>query len=282
MNRYYFKNKNNPQKRCYEVFGIDVFSGIRYSLALCGSRKAAERALEIYLIRIQPYDYYIGTPHKYEGLLFVEQTTIEEYIAHREEELTRRLRLRMSYIGEQIFINCHAKGIMADILSCKDSIGVSEFQIGDDSELDVLERMVAHCTNYRVVKRCTDESCGTIELSLDLFFAQAKEHEYSFDKDIPDAETLIQNQSAVVFKGIDDELGKIIESPQFADTCIGFFQQAIKNHYYGFDRLNYLYETPVYKDYKRTDDEFKHCFMGFLIAPGHYYYMPGNKKVWYD
>ena len=67
MNRFYFKNKNNPQKKCFEVYGIDIFTGIRYSLALCGRRKSAQKALESYLLRIQPYDYYIGTPHQYEG-----------------------------------------------------------------------------------------------------------------------------------------------------------------------------------------------------------------------
>ena len=79
MNRFYFKNKSCPQKRCFEVYGIDVFTGIRYSLALCGSRNAAQKALDEYLVRIQPYDYYLGTPHRYEGLLFIEQTTIEQY-----------------------------------------------------------------------------------------------------------------------------------------------------------------------------------------------------------
>ena len=27
MNRFYFKNKKNPRKKCYEVYGIDVFTG---------------------------------------------------------------------------------------------------------------------------------------------------------------------------------------------------------------------------------------------------------------
>ena len=97
MNRFYFKNKNNPQKRCFEVYGIDIFTGIRYSIALCGSRSAAQKALGEYLMRIQPYDYYVGTTHKYEGLLFIEQITVEHYLAHRHKELTQRFRLRMSY-----------------------------------------------------------------------------------------------------------------------------------------------------------------------------------------
>ena len=66
----------------------------------------------------------------------------------------------------------------------------SDFQIGDESELETLERLMAHCTNYRVIKRCTDETLHTIEL----FFAQSKEHKYIYGYDIPDADTLIQNQ----------------------------------------------------------------------------------------
>ena len=282
MNRFYFKNKNNPQKRCFEVYGIDIFSGIRFSLALCGTRSAAQKALKKYLLRIEPYDYYIGTQHKYEGLLFIEQTTIEQYLAHRHRELTQRIRLRMSYLKELLIIDRHSDEIMANIISCKDSIGSSDFQIGGESELDTLERLIAHCTNFRVVKRYTDETHRTIELAVELIFVQAKEREYSYDKDIPDAETLIQNQIAVIFRGTDDELGKFVETPQFAETCLGFFHQAIKNHYYGFDRINFLYKTPVYKDYNRTEDEFKRCFMGFLIQPGDYNYMPRNKKIWYD
>ena len=282
MNRFYFKNKNNPQKKCFEVYGIDIFTGIRYSLSLCGSRKSAQKALESYLLRIQPYDYYVGTPHQYEGLLFIEQTTIGNYLAHRHKELTQRIRLRMSYHEELLFINRHTDEIMANIISCKDSFGSSDFQIGDESELDTLERLIAHCTNFRVVKRTTDEPLRTNELAIELFFVKSKEQEYSYDNDIPDTDTLIQNQIAVVFKGTDDELRKFVESPLFAETCIGFFHQAIKNHYYGFNRLNYLYVTPVYKDHNRTEDEFKHCFMGFLIEPGHYNYMPGYKKIWYD
>lgn len=282
MNRFYFKNKNNPQKRCFEVYGVDAFTGIRYSLSLCGNRNAAQRALDEYLVRIQPYDYYIGTPHQYEGLLFIEQTTIEQYLNNRQKELTQRIRLRMSYIEELLFINRHADEIMSNIILCKDTIGSSYFQIGDESELDALERLIVHCTNYRVIKRCTDETLHTIELAIELFFAQSKDHEYSYGNDIPDAHTLIQNQVAVIFKGTDGELEKFVKSPRFAEFCIGFFHQAIKNHYYGFDRINYLYETPVYKDYNRTEDEFKRCFMGFLTEPGHYNYMPRYKKIWYD
>ena len=51
----------------------------------------------------------------------------------------------------------------------------------------------------------------------------------------------------MISRGTDDELGKTVGSPQFAETCIGFFHQAIKNHYYGFDRINCLYETPFIK-----------------------------------
>ena len=282
MNRFYFKNKNNPQKRCFEVYGVDAFTGIRYSLSLCGNRNAAQKALDKYLVRIQPYDYYVGTPHQYEGLLFIEQTTIEQYLNNRQKELTQRIRLRMSYIEELLFINRHADEIMSNIILCKDTIGSSYFQIGDESELDTLERLIVHCTNYRVIKRCTDETLNTIELAIELFFAQSKDQEYSYGNDIPDAHTLIQNQVAVIFKGTDGELEKFVKSPRFAEICIGFFHQAIKNHYYGFDRINYLYETPVYKDYNRTEDEFKHCFMGFLTEPGHYNYMPRYKKIWYD
>ena len=282
MNRFYFKNKNNPQKRCFEVYGIDIFTGIRYSVALCSSRSAAQKALGEYLMRIQPYDYYVGTAHQYEGLLFIEQTTIEQYLAHRHKELTQRFRLRMSYLEELQFINRHADEIMANIISCKDTVGMYDFRIGDDSELDELERQTVHCTNYSVAKRSTDETLRTIELAIELFFARSKEQEYSYDNDVSDADTSVQNQIAVVFKGTDDELRKFVESPQFAETCIGFFCQAIRNHYYGFDRVNYLYVTPVYKDCRRTDDEFRHCFMGFLTEHGHYDYMPGYKKIWYD
>ena len=45
MNRYYFKHKDNPARVCYEVYGIDRLTGIRYSVALCGTRKAAQKAL---------------------------------------------------------------------------------------------------------------------------------------------------------------------------------------------------------------------------------------------
>lgn len=142
---------------------------------------------------------------------------------------------------------CHTDEIMANIISCKDSFGSSDFQIGDESELDTLERLIAHCTNFRVVKRTTDEPLRANELAIELFFVKSKEQEYSYDNDIPDTDTLIQNQIAVVFKGTDDELRKFVESPLFAETCIGFFHQAIKNHYYGFDRINCLYETPFIK-----------------------------------
>ena len=280
MNQFYFKNKNNLQKKCFEVYGIDIFTGIRYSLSLCGNRNAAQKALDEYLVRIQPYDYYVGTPHQYEGLLFIEQTTIGNYLAHRHKELTQRIRLRMSYIEELLFINRHADEIMAKIISCKDSFGSSDFQIGDESELDTLERLIAHCTNFRVVKRTTDEPLRANELAIELFFVKSKEQEYSYDNDIPDTDTLIQNQIAVVFNGTDDELRKLVESPLFTETCIAFFHQAIKNHYYGFDRVNCVYHTPVYKDYKRSDDEFKYCFMGFLLKSGSY--MPGYKKIWFD
>lgn len=282
MNRFYFKNKSCPQKRCFEVYGIDVFTGIRYSLALCGSRNAAQKALDEYLVRIQPYDYYLGTPHRYEGLLFIEQTTIEQYEAHRKKELTQRIRLRLSYIEESLFINHHASEIMASIVSCKDSMGSCDFQIGNDCELDSLEREIVHCTNYRVIKRSSQDSAHTVELAIELFFAKSKQQEYSYDKDIPNADTIVQNQTAIVFRGMEDELVKMVESPQFEDTCIGFFHQAIKHHYYGFDRVYYLFETPVYKDYRRSEYEFKECFMGFLNEPGHFNYMPGRKKVWYD
>ena len=70
----------------------------------------------------------------------------------------------------------------------------SDFQIGDESELETLERLIAHCTNYRVIKRCTDETLHTIEWAIGLFFVQSKEHEYIYGYDIPDADTLIQNQ----------------------------------------------------------------------------------------
>lgn len=79
------------------MYGIDIFTGIRYSIALCGSRSAAQKALGEYLMRIQPYDYYVGTAHQYEGMLFIEQTTVEHYLANRHKELTQRFRLRMSY-----------------------------------------------------------------------------------------------------------------------------------------------------------------------------------------
>lgn len=282
MNRFYFKNKNNPRKKCYEVYGADVFTGIRYSIALCGSRNAAQKALDEYLVRIQPYDYYIGTPHQYEGLLFIEQTTIEQYLAHRHKELTQRMRLRLSYINELLFISRHADEIMSNIISCKDSVGLYDFRIGDESKLDELERLTAHCTNYRVIKRCIDKVHNTIELSIELIFAKSKELEYSYDKDVPCAHTLVQNQAAVVFKGSDEDLQQIAAGPQFTETCIGFFRQAIKNHYYGFDRVNYLYETPVYKDCRRTGDEFRHCFIGSLTERGHCDYIPGYKKIGYD
>ena len=279
MNRFYFKNKNNPQKRCFEVYGVDVFTGVRYSLALCGNRSAAQKALRNYLVRIHP-DYYLREPHRLEGLFFIEQTTIEQYLANRQKELTQRIRLRMSYNEELLFINRRADEIMSNIISCKDTIGSSDFQIGDDSELDVLERLTAHCTYYRVIKRCVNETHRVVELAIELIFAQSKEHEYSYGNDIPDADTLIQNQIAVVFRGTDDNFRQIVGTPQFIETCIGFFRQAIKNHYYGFDRVNCVYHTPVYKDYKRSDDEFKYCFMGFLLKSGSY--MPGYKKIWFD
>ncbi len=283
MNRFYFKNKKNPKKRCYEVYGIDVFTGIRYSIALCGNRRAAQNALEQYLARIQPYDYYIGKPHQYQGLLFVEQTTIEEYVTCREIELTKRIRLRSSYINEIIYINRHKEEIMNNIISCKDSFGAFDFQIGDDSKLDVLERLVAHCTNYRVTKHYCDEDNKTVELKIDLFYAKSKERKYHYNSDVPDAETMIQSQSAVLFKGTEDELQQYMSNMWFDDVCMGFFHQATKNHYYGFNRLHYLYVTPVYMDFDRTTDEFDHCFRGFILQPGYSNdYMPGNKKVWYD
>ena len=102
------------------------------------------------------------------------------------------------------------------------------------------------------------------------------------DSDIPDTETMIQSQSAVLFKGTESELQQFMSNVWFDDICMGFFHQAAKNHYYGFNRLHYLYVTPVYKDFNRTTDEFNHCFMGFLIKQGHYDYMPGKKKIWYD
>ena len=281
MNRFYFKNKNNPQKRCYEVYGVDAFTGIRYSLALCGSRNAAQRVLDRYLVRIQPSDYYVEDP-QYEGLLFIEQTTIERYFANRHKELTQRLRLRMSYQFDQIYIGRHTDEIMAKIISRADSIGSSDFQIGNESKLDTLERLISHCTNYRVVKRYADDTHSTVELAIELFFVKSRETKYSYDSDIPDAETFIQNQSAVIYRGTDEELRKFVESPLFEDTCIGFFREAIKNHYYGFSRVNYLYVTPVYNDYRRTEDEFKHCFLGFLIEQGYNKYTPKHKKVWFD
>ena len=282
MNRFFFKNKRNPRKKCYEVYGIDVFTGIRYSIALCGNMNAAQNALEQYLDRIQPYDYYVGKPHKYHGLLYIKQTTIEEYVSCREIELTERIRLRSSYFEEILFINRHEDEIMNNIISCKDSLGSFDFQIGDDSELDVLERLIAHCTNYRVTKRICDKTNNTIELVLDLFYAQRKEHDYEYDNDIPDAETMIQSQSAVIFKGSENELQQFMRNAWFSDICISFFHQTAKNHYYGFNRIHYLYITPVYKDFNRTNDEFNHCFMGFLTKREHHDYMPGKKKIWYD
>lgn len=282
MNRFYFKNKSNPRKKCYEVYGIDVFTGIRYSIALCGNRNAAQNALEQYLVRIQPHDYYIGKPHKYQGLLFIKQTTIEEYVRCREVELTERIRLRSSYFEEVLFINRHEAEIMNNIISCKESFGTFDFQIGDNSELDVLERLIAHCTNFRVTKHYCDEANKIVELTIDLFYTKSKEREYEYDSDIPDTETMIQSQSAVLFKGTESELQQFMSNVWFNDICMGFFHQAAKNHYYGFNRLHYLYVTPVYKDFNRTTDEFNHCFMGFLIKQGHYDYMPGKKKIWYD
>ena len=282
MNRFYFKNKNNPQKKCFEVYGVDAFTGIRYSLALCGSRNAAQKALDEYLVRIQPYDYLIGDFGKLQGLLNIRQTTIEEYVRCREFELTQRMRLRSSYLEEIMFINRHEDEIMNNIISCKESFGAFEFQIGDDSELDVLERLIAHCTNYRVTKHYCDEVHKTVELVIDLFYTKSKKREYQYDSDVLDAETIIQNQSAVLFKGTELELQQFMSNAWFSDICMGFFHQAAKNHYYGFNRLQCIFVTPVYKDYIRTTDEFYHCFMGFLELPGHYDYMPGKKKVWYD
>lgn len=282
MNRFYFKNRGNSKKRCYEVFGVDVFTGIRYSLALCGNRTAAQKALDEYLIRIQPYDYYIGTPHKYEGLLFVKETTIEEYVRNREVEFTQRIRLRTTCFEEILFLNRHEDEIVKNVFSCKDMVGTTDFRIGDDSEMDVLERLVAHCTGYRVTKRHSGNDDGSVELVLDLFYVKSKEKEYQYDCDIPDAETVIQSQSAVIYRGTEMELQQFVHNPWFAEICMGFFHQAVKNHYYGFNRLHYLHVTPVYKDFDRTTDEFNYCFMGFLIKHGHYDYMPGRKKVWYD
>ena len=111
---------------------------------------------------------------------------------------------------------------------------------------------------------------------------KSKEKEYQYDCDIPDAETVIQSQSAVIYRGTEMELQQFVHNPWFAEICMGFFHQAVKNHYYGFNRLHYLHVTPVYKDFDRTTDEFNYCFMGFLIKHGHYDYMPGRKKVWYD
>lgn len=282
MNRFYFKNKKDPRKKCYEVYGIDVFTGIRYSLALCGNKHAAQKALEKYLVRIHPCDYDIDKLHEYYDLFFIKQTTIDEYVCSRKIELSKRVRLRLSYFEEVTFINSHRNEIMANIISCKDSFGSFDFQIGDDSELSVLERQVAHCTNYRVTKRYNDKMQQTIELVLELFYVQSKKNDNKYNNDIPNTKTMIQSQSAVIFTGTDNELHQFMHNDWFADICISFFHQAAKNHYYGFDRIHYQYVTPVYKDYKRTTDEFDCCFMGFLTKQGYCDYMPGKKKIWYD
>lgn len=53
-NPFYEKNKDCPDKKCYEVASYDNYSHIRFSKALTGTRRAAENALERYLVLKNP------------------------------------------------------------------------------------------------------------------------------------------------------------------------------------------------------------------------------------
>ena len=281
MNRFYFSNKENPGKTCYEAYGTDFFTGIRYSIALCGTRKAAERALEVYLARLRAiYAEYSDCNHEYESLFGVIRTTVQEYANNRIDEMCRRISLRQSYLQELMFFNCHEEEITNNIFSCRNIVGAVDFQIGNGSELDVLERACAHCTSYRVTKRYADDAMSDVELLLELFFKDKDCAEGN--EEIPVMKTIVQNQSAVIFRGSEDELRGFMSSAWFRDACMSFFHQAAKNHFYGFRRLHYLYNTPVYKDCKRSEYELEECFMGFMLRHGHATYKPGRKKVWYD
>lgn len=285
MNRYYFKNKNKPDKVCYELYGIDPLTEIRYSLALCGTRKAAEEALTHYLYHICPSDHDYNNVPDYEGILSVGKTTIRDYQTNRQVEITKRYRLRSAYQNEISGIDCHQDEIIANVKACaeckvcQDPIE-REHQIGDNSEMDALERQENSIITYRVIKRPLDND--RIELVFEINFKQSKNNHYEYNSDIPDAPTQIQQQTAVLFRGNEDGLKVFLANRRFDDVIMGNLYQAIRNHYYGFPPAHYLFKSPVYKDSERTADEFHFCFMGFLTAPGHYDYMPTGQKIWFD
>lgn len=285
MNRYYFKHKDNPARVCYEVYGIDRLTGIRYSVALCGTRKAAQKALELYLDHITPPDACWGKRPDYSRLFFVEQTTIGGYRKSRDIEMTRRYRLHLAYEFEARAIYNYWEQILERITACALAASEStsaEYPIGDNSDVAELERKVIHCTAYRITKRLAEKESGTVELVLELNFVQGWECAYSDSPELPDASSQIQGQSAVIFKGTHSALNEFASDGRLGEVCKSYFCQAVKNHYYGFSPCNYLYNTPVYKDAERTTDDFERCFMGFLLKQGHADYMPKGKKIWPD
>lgn len=269
MNRFYFNHRHEPNRVCYEVYGVDRQTNIRYSAALNGTEKAAQRALERYAYRDFP---------KKNSSLQIVKTTIAEYERNRYIEMEQRTRLRMAFQMERMYVNEYWNSIFSSIQSCVNKEGDAEFIIGDNTEDDVLCREISHIEKFSIIHRTDSEQMTVFSLQID--FNPMKKAEGASDDAVTHAPTIIQHQSNILFRGSHAEWESFREEARFSDCCLGFFYQAIKNHYYGFEPAWVLESSPVYRDSERGDDDFRGCFKGFILEPNRFVLPPKSTLLW--
>ena len=244
---------DRPEKVCYEVYGIDKVSGIRYSVALLGTQKAAERALDSYLWwKLPAWQLLKDELPDYSEYLHIEKTTIEAYKENRYNELMARIHLHSGYECACCFVNEFWKFIFGCIVESAPLSGVQEFDIGGE-----LEQEAFNCTRFRVK---TGECAGNpseIEVTLELLFHS-----------IPDEiHGRIFDLSTVVFRGTVGQLKTRIGEYSFEDCCRSVFMDAYRNFFYGYPPVSEWMMTPIFEDSRRDRDNIVPDFYGIIPLP---------------
>lgn len=253
MNTFFLKNWDRPEKVCYEIYGIDKVSGIRYSVALLGTRKAAERTLDDYLWwKLPSWQLLKDERPDYSEYLHIEKTTIAAYKKNRYNELMARVGLHSGYGSACCFVNEFWDFIFDRIVESALLSGVHEFDIGGE-----LEQEAFNCTRFRVK---TGECAGNpseIEVTLELVF-----------RNLPDSIAgKVFDQSAVVFRGTAEQLKTRIGEYSFEDCCRSIFMEGYRNFFYGYPPVSDWMMTPIFEDSRRERHDLMEEFYGVIPLP---------------
>lgn len=259
MNDFYLNNKEKADLRCYEATGVDVASGIRFSIALAGTAEAAERALEEYVERRLPAGRAMaGARPDVSHLLRVEQTTIAAYRERRFEELEQRMGRILALEENCCLVQEHWAEVSEKLWACAQSAGRHEATFGDGEE--AADCCCEACTlTVRPIGR-TPNAAGApdVELTVELHFRPTES--------VPHGHT--RQQSVCLIPGTNPPLPQAAQAEVFKDGLRSFICQALRNHIYGFPPSDPLLRTPVSEDPERGREAFYESFRGFVLKPG--------------